>query len=230
MWGAMTLLGAPAAAVACALAVAGCEASEAAPPGATEAHMSDAAGTEAGADGSSGGSGAGPTSGASGPPPNTTGAAETGVGTPPTPPPPPPPIFCGLRDIDPSIDPTTVLESGDEEGLIPTEIGDALIRNCGCHYTEEVLPPLVDYQSNTVPIATLADFHVPFRGVLPMDFEGPVYLAVYERVVNQVPLPMPSPMCSAVEGDDVITEADKALFEAWLSAGAPDGASWPVRE
>lgn len=143
----------------------------------------------------------------------------------PTTGPPPPPKLCSLEAVDPGADPS-VVEMGDEEGLLPTVIGEALLRNCGCHYSDE--PDVaVDYLSDAVLINTWADFHVPFVGVFPMGYEDRmVWEATRVRVVEQLPVPMPSIECD-VEGEEgVITEADKALFEAWFDAGAPDGASF----
>jgi hypothetical protein len=142
---------------------------------------------------------------------------------------PMPPRLCSLEALDPSTDPATVIEYGDEEGQIPTVIGELLLRNCGCHYTDNVmLGPLVDYKSNAQPMATWAHFQGNFTGILPMDFEDmPAHVAVHERVVNMMPLPMPPFQCQ-VEGEPgMITMADKELLTEWLELAAPDGASFP---
>jgi hypothetical protein len=122
-----------------------------------------------------------------------------------------------------------LIEYGDGEGQIPTVIGELLLRNCGCHYTDNVMVgPLVDYKSNAQPMATWADFQGNFTGILPMGFEDmPAHVAVHERVVNMMPLPMPPPQCQ-VEGEPGwITMADRELLTEWLVAAAPDGASFP---
>jgi hypothetical protein len=144
--------------------------------------------------------------------------------------PPSEPRLCSLDALDPTVDPATVLDYGDGEGQIPTEIGEALLRNCGCHYSDELPPGFVDYMSNAQPIATLADFHDTFKGFFPVGFsEMPAYEAIEERVVHSNPLPMPPHGCD-VEGEDgLITMADLALFAEWLAAAAPDGATWPMR-
>ena len=137
--------------------------------------------------------------------------------------------LCSLEALDPNADPTMVIEYGDGEGQIPTVIGELLLRNCGCHYTDEVMVgPLVDYKSNAQPMATWMDFQNNFTGILPMGFETmPAHVAVHERVVNMMPLPMPPPQCQ-VEGEPGwITMADRELLTAWLVAAAPDGASFP---
>jgi len=142
---------------------------------------------------------------------------------------PPAPKLCSLEVIDPDADPTMVIDAGDGEGQIPTLVGEALLRNCGCHYTDDVPIGLyVDYSSNLQPLATLADFHGNFMGIFPMNFETmPAYLAVEQRVVYHQPLPMPPYGCG-VEGEPgMISTVDLELLTEWLAAAAPDGASFP---
>lgn len=137
--------------------------------------------------------------------------------------------LCSLEVLDPSTDPTMVIEYGDAAGQIPTVIGELLLRNCGCHYTDNIPPGAhVDYKSNAQPMATLADFHGNFTGILPMGYETmPAHVAVHHRVVNMMPLPMP-PFSCQVEGEmGWITMADRELLTQWLEAAAPDGASFP---
>jgi hypothetical protein len=137
--------------------------------------------------------------------------------------------LCSLEALDPAADPTAVIEYGDGEGQIPTVIGELLLRNCGCHYTDNVAPgPLVDYKSNAQPMATHADFHGNFTGIFPMGFEEmPAHVGIAERVVNHMPLPMPPFLCQ-VEGEmGTISAADQQLITQWLEAAAPDGANFP---
>jgi hypothetical protein len=143
--------------------------------------------------------------------------------------PPLEPKSCALAVIDPAADPAAVIDAGDGVDQIPTSVGEALLRNCGCHYTDDVPIGLyVDYVSNDQPLSTLADFHGNFMGTFPMGFERmPAYEAVEERVVYSNPLPMP-PFGCGVEGEPGrISAADLELFTDWLAAGAPDGASFP---
>lgn len=142
---------------------------------------------------------------------------------------PMPPRLCSLEELDPSADPTVVIEYGDGEGQIPTVIGELLLRNCGCHYTDNIAPGAhVDYKSHAQPMATWADFQGNFTGILPMGFEAmPAHVAVHERVANMNPLPMP-PFSCQVEGEPGwITMADRELLVGWLEAAAPDGANFP---
>jgi hypothetical protein len=141
--------------------------------------------------------------------------------------PPPVPKYCDLESVDPEADPTMVIDAGDGPGQIPTIIGEALLRNCGCHYTDDV-EGYVDYTTNVTPMDTHADFHATFAGIFPAEFKGmPVYLAVEQRVVLNNPLPMPSIECDVMGEFGTITEADRDLFADWLGAGAPDGATYP---
>jgi hypothetical protein len=135
---------------------------------------------------------------------------------------------CDLMALDPSADPAAVIDAGDGPEQIPTVIGDALLRNCGCHYTDNVGVDYTDYDDDVVPMATHADFHVLFAGVFPAHFhDQPVYAAVEQRVSFQSPAPMPPIECG-VEGEPgTITAVDRALFVQWLAAGAPDGANFP---
>ena len=134
---------------------------------------------------------------------------------------------CDLMTIDPSADPAVVIDAGDGAGQIPTVIGEALLSNCGCHYTDNVVG-YTDYDTNETPLATHADFHATFNGVFPMEYVGmPVYLAVQQRVAYVNPLPMPSVECGVEDEPGTIAAVDRALFADWLAAGAPDGASYP---
>lgn len=137
---------------------------------------------------------------------------------------------CGLADLDPSADLDAAIDEGDAAGQIPTIVGDVLLRNCGCHYTDMVPPGLVDYSSHHQELTTWAHFHENFMGTFPQNYETmPTYLAVEQRVVFHNPLPMPSVGCT-VDGDPShrISDEDLAVMSEWLAAGAPDGASWPM--
>lgn len=134
---------------------------------------------------------------------------------------------CSLMAIDPTTDPATVIDAGDLPGQLPTVIGDALLRNCGCHYTDNVVG-YTDYLSNATPMSTHADFHTNFAGVFPMGFEDRLTWEACEvRAVFGRPVPMPPNECG-VEGElGNISNADFVLFARWFEAGAPDGANFP---
>jgi hypothetical protein len=143
----------------------------------------------------------------------------------------PPPKLCSLEAVHDGPNPTTMPDAGDGVGQIPTAIGELLLRNCGCHFTNDVVPGLyVDYKSNDAPMNTLADFHALFNGTFPQGYEMmPMYLAVEQRVVHANPLPMPPFGCGVEDGEpgQRITTADLELMTDWLAAAAPDGASFP---
>lgn len=134
-----------------------------------------------------------------------------------------------MLDVDPDATVEGVVDAGDAEGQIPTIVGEALVRNCGCHYSDNVLPIFVDFIDDTMPLATLDDFFVAFDGVFPANFDGLVHEAVEQRVVFVDPLPMPPIECSVVGEDGTILQADLQIFADWLAAGAPDGANYPPR-
>lgn len=164
---------------------------------------------------------------------STTSDATTMTTAPPGDlPPPPEPKSCSLETVDPDADPALVIDAGDAAGQIPSVVGDALLRNCGCHYNTNMLmvgDGYIDYD-DAQPLATWADFHSDFAGTFPTGFEDmPTYLAVEQRVVFSDPLPMPPFGCGAQDEDAKISAADLALFADWLAAGAPDGASYPGR-
>ena len=135
--------------------------------------------------------------------------------------------LCGLTVIDPTTDPATVIDAGDQPGQIPAVIGEALIRNCGCHYTDNVRG-YVDYTSNAAPMNTWGDFHSAFEGVFPAGFDEQLtWQACEVRVVFQQPLPMPPNDCRVDGEPGFITHDDFVLFAQWFEAGAPDGANFP---
>ena len=134
---------------------------------------------------------------------------------------------CSLEVIDPTTDPATVMDAGLEAGQIPQIIGEALLRNCGCHYTDNA-EGYTDYISNAAPMSTLADFHADFAGTFPANFDDqPTWVATEVRVIFNQPLPMPPNECG-VEGEPGnMSMDDFVLFAQWFQAGAPDGASFP---
>ena len=135
--------------------------------------------------------------------------------------------LCSLQVIDPKTDPASVIDAGDGPDQIPAVIGEALLRNCGCHYTDDA-EGYTDYVSDAVPLNSLADFHADFEGVFPAGFEGePTYRACEVRVVFGLPLPMPPDECDVDAGQENMTMGDFVLFAQWFDAGAPGGGSFP---
>jgi hypothetical protein len=144
---------------------------------------------------------------------------------------PPPLKLCSLEAVHSGDGPTMMIDAGDGPGQIPTVIGEVLLRNCGCHYTDAVVPGMyVDYKSNDAPMNTHADFHALFGGTFPQNYENmATYLATEQRVVHANPLPMPPFGCGIEDGEpgQSISAEDLQLLTEWLAAAAPDGANFP---
>jgi hypothetical protein len=126
---------------------------------------------------------------------------------------------CDLADIAPSApDP---VEAGTASEQIPPDIGEALTRNCGCHYADPEPTTLAAY-TGPLDIATWAGFHEEHPFVLcESDL---AHECVRERLLHET-APMPPTTCVLEDGSP-ITEDDLALLDAWLDAGAPDGTDW----
>jgi len=128
--------------------------------------------------------------------------------------------LCSLEAIDPTV--TSPVDAGDEAGKIPTSVGAALERNCGCHYVTEADPPYFPFSGGT-QLQTLANFTNLYAGA-NMTYTGEAaWVAVQDRVINQ--RNMPTAICET-EGGGLITDADFALFEAWFEQEVPDGANF----
>ncbi|MBC8069454.1 MAG: hypothetical protein IAG13_14050, partial [Deltaproteobacteria bacterium] len=72
----------------------------------------------------------------------------------------PEPALCGIEDLKPGA-PNPIV-AGDAAGQIPTEIGEILADNCGCHYADAPFSrdALSDY-TGMAPMATLEDWQGP---------------------------------------------------------------------
>ncbi len=130
------------------------------------------------------------------------------------------PVLCSLEAIDATA--TNPIDAGDEAGKIPSSIGSALERNCGCHYVTEAAPPYVPFGGGT-QLQTLANFTNTYAGANMQYMGNPAWQAVEDRVVNQKNMPMAQ--CETDEGIPM-TESDLALFTAWFEQEAPDGATF----
>ncbi|MEM6296429.1 MAG: hypothetical protein AAGA54_34500 [Myxococcota bacterium] len=130
------------------------------------------------------------------------------------------PVLCSLEAIDATA--TNPIDAGDEAGKIPSSIGSALERNCGCHYVTSAAPPYVPFSGGT-QLQTLANFTNTYAGANGQYTGNPAWQAVQDRVVNQKNMPMAQ--CETDEGISM-TEADLALFTAWFEQEAPDGATF----
>lgn len=131
-------------------------------------------------------------------------------------------VLCSIEVVAPDI--TSPVVSGDEAGVIPSAIGGALERNCGCHYTDQTSDPTLYFPYNGgTQLQTLQNFTDNYAGANSTYSGAPAWQAVQDRVVVQQN--MPTPVCE-VEGGGTMTAEDLALFEAWFEQGAPDGATF----
>jgi hypothetical protein len=132
--------------------------------------------------------------------------------------------LCGIEDLHPGS--TNPIVAGDGAMQIPTEIGDVLATNCGCHYIDMVNRPVADYLQGTAGqpmlISTWAEWHDMYMtNVLKSPIEESL-----ARLDAASTLPMPPPSACDVGTGLNIAADDKALLVDWLMQGAPDGASW----
>ncbi|MCR9164765.1 MAG: hypothetical protein ACE37F_33695 [Nannocystaceae bacterium] len=131
-------------------------------------------------------------------------------------------VLCSIEVVAPDI--TSPVVSGDGAGVIPSSIGGALERNCGCHYTDQTSDPTLYFPYNGgTQLRTLQNFTDNYAGANSTYAGSPAWEAVQDRVIVQQN--MPTAVCE-VEGGGAITAEDFALFEAWFEQGAPDGASF----
>ncbi len=139
--------------------------------------------------------------------PSTSSGSETGE----------PPLKCAIESLVPGT--PSPIDAGTGVGQLPPEIGDVLERNCGCHFVDPTaLERDVPAYKGTIALATWQDFQSPFNGI-------PTWQRVRQRAVVELSMPVPF-YCDVQEVGSLSTE-DHALLDAWLTAEAPDGASWP---
>lgn len=132
------------------------------------------------------------------------------------------PVLCSIEVVAPDI--TSPVVSGDEAGVIPSSIGGALERNCGCHYTSQTSDPALYFPySGGTQLQTLQNFTDNYAGAISTYQGAPAWQAVQDRVIVQQN--MPTAVCE-VEGGGTMTAEDFALFEAWFEQEVPDGASF----
>lgn len=136
----------------------------------------------------------------------------------------PPPIeFCGLEDLKPGA-PNPIV-SGAEPMMIPPDIAEILVDNCGCHYADMLTQPGSPDYSSFLPlkIETWEEFQGTY-GFLGQQHET---LAVVLERVRDAPTgtTMPHRWCNVGDGEHMVPEQRQILID-WLVAGAPDGATW----
>ena len=131
-------------------------------------------------------------------------------------------VLCSIEVVGPDV--TSPVVSGDEAGVIPSSIGGALERNCGCHYTDQTSDPTLYFPyAGGTQLQTLQNFTDNYAGANSTYQGAPAWQAVQDRVIVQQN--MPTAVCE-VEGGGTMTAEDFALFEAWFEQSVPDGASF----
>jgi len=139
--------------------------------------------------------------------PTSSSSSETGE----------PLLKCAIESLVPGT--PNPIDAGTGPGQLPLEIGELLANNCGCHYVDPgELERGVPAYNGTIPLATWQDFQTPFNGIV-------TWQRVRQRAVIELSMPVTF-YCDAQEFGSLSTE-DHTLLEAWLTAQAPDGASWP---
>lgn len=127
-------------------------------------------------------------------------------------------MLCGLADVAPEA--PNPFDIGMAAGQIPPDAGAALANNCGCHEVdpEQLIMGAFPY-GGMVHFSTIAELQSDYMGT-------PVHEIVLERVQSEQPNRMPPPYYCDLGDGSVITEADRQLLIDWLTAGAPDAATW----
>lgn len=147
-----------------------------------------------------------------GPPPTTNDPSTSDDGT-------TGPVYeeCSFEELAP--DAERWIEAGEEEGLIPAEVGVIIEDYCSCHLAEpeefNVLTPM--YYGN-LRFHTLEELQSPWQG-------QPTYVKVRQRVFGDLSMP-PLYYCGDGDYGSSIHSPEYELFEAWLLAGAPDAPTW----
>jgi hypothetical protein len=132
--------------------------------------------------------------------------------------------LCGLEDVSP--DSPNPFDIGTAAGQIPPDVGVALSNNCGCHEVDEVIMGAFIY-AGIVHFSTIAELQTEYS--LDMGMSDPFRTGaarMLERVQSDENNRMPPPYYCDLGDGSVITEADRQLLVDWLTAGAPDAASW----
>lgn len=162
-----------------------------------------------------GGGGGGSDGGSTTADPTTAGTADASSGGDST-------QLCGVADVAPSA--PNPFDSGTAAGQIPSDVGQVLSNNCGCHETDPAdltmgAPPY----GGLVHFSTLEEIQGDYMvGMTPR----PVVEALLERVQDEGALRMPPAYFCDLGDGSTILDADRQLLIDWLMAGAPDAPTW----
>lgn len=124
---------------------------------------------------------------------------------------------CGLEDLKPGApDP---IDAGTGPMQIPPDIAAIFLSSCGCHLADDLtVPDVPDYLSTgAFDMTTWAGFQA-----IPPSGSEPYHARALTYVQMEV---MPLGSFCNVDGE-AMDPADRETLVDWLSAGAPDGATW----
>lgn len=124
---------------------------------------------------------------------------------------------CGLADLSPGApDP---IDAGTAAMQIPPDIAAIQLASCGCHLTDELDDTIPDYgQTGPFDMRTWAGFQALRAGDMM-----PWHAIALDYVQTEF-MPL-SAFCDVGGGLHMDPDA-RATLVAWLTAGAPDGATW----
>lgn len=127
---------------------------------------------------------------------------------------------CSLDNVAPGV--RSPVEVGEDEGMLPAEIGLIVELYCGCHLVDDNadLVPLTPEYNGEIRLRTWDDFHAGFEG-------QPTWRHVQERSIEEQNMP-PVYHCGTYDFGS-IHAMDYELLSAWLDAAAPDAPTWAAR-
>ncbi|MBK8241231.1 MAG: hypothetical protein IPK74_37420 [Deltaproteobacteria bacterium] len=122
---------------------------------------------------------------------------------------------CGLEDVKAGA--PNPMNAGTGAMQIPPDIGTILTDNCGCHLADDLDVALADY-SGMFDMSTLGGWQLLTGGTMPVPY--------HEVALDYLEMDfMPFEGCDVGGGVKMPTD-DRDTLVAWLTAGAPDGATW----
>jgi hypothetical protein len=136
----------------------------------------------------------------------------------------PPPIhFCGLEDLKPGA--TNPIVAGTDPLMIPPDIAELLLDNCGCHYADMLTAAGAPDYSSFLPLKM--DTWDEWQGMYGLPGQEKRTIDVVLERVRDAPTPttMPHKWCNVGDGAHMVSDQREILIE-WLVEGAPDGATW----
>ena len=137
-------------------------------------------------------------------------------------------LSCSLESVDSSVDVGMAVDAGGAAGQVPMVVAEALVNNCGCHYTDTIPMEYGAPYAGMQAMATIADFQGEWMGSIPTNTGQMAHEAIAERIAGALVMP---PVVCGPDGEPsdenaTMTQADYDLLQDWLGMGAPDGATY----